>query len=244
MPKKLFCLSLLFAWMIPYGSSSSQAVSITLEPLAQNILIGSHADVAVRISGLGTPPGNSGTSPSLSTYDLDIGFNPGILAFSGATLGDPGLGNQLDLFNLGNNPASVTSGAGKVNIFELSPDLPADLVALQAKDFILAILSFDTISLGTSALGVVVNALGDEVGAPLSPSVFGAAVTVTPEPGTIVLLGTVMLVGLGYGWRRPVPPPRPGTASPPGEPRPLPPKSSWARRGHRLSDTLTVGTTG
>jgi hypothetical protein len=54
------------------------------------------------ISGLG-----DGTAPSLSTFDLDISFDPTILAFSTAVFGDPILGDQLDIWGLGGPSQSL-----------------------------------------------------------------------------------------------------------------------------------------
>jgi hypothetical protein len=202
-------LSLIFVigFALCFTSSRVQAISLSLEPAAQSVVLGNPVEVAVRIADLGT----SGTAPALSTFDLDISFDPGILTFTQATFGDPVLGDQLDVLGLG-SLALVTPGVGVVNLFELSFDLPEDLTALQASSFTLATLTFGTTALGTSALGLTVNALGDEWGEPLLADISGAMVTSiqdvsmdpVPEPGTLILLSTglIGLVGYGRRWQR------------------------------------------
>jgi hypothetical protein len=114
--------------------------------------------------------------------------------------GDPVLGDQLDLLGLG-SLASATPGSGLVNVFELSFDSVDDLNNLQAADFILARLLFDTASAGISALTLNINALGDAFGDALTANVQDGSVTVTsttivPEPSSILLLllGSLFLV--------------------------------------------------
>ena len=159
MMRKLCPIVLVLGLLVFLSTTAVQAASITLEPGAQSVVVGTPVDVAVRISGLPGP----GAAPSLSTFDLDISFDPGFVLFDSAVFGDPVLGDQLDLFGFGSITAA-TPGAGIVNLFELSFDLPGDLVALQEPSFILATLTFNTIAVGTSPVGVAINALGDELG--------------------------------------------------------------------------------
>lgn len=158
-----------------------QAASLALIPAVQSVEVGNAVEIEVVISGLGDV-----SAPSLSTFDLDVNFDPSILAFSSATFGDPILGDQLDLLGFG-SLTDVTAGAGTVNLFELSFDLPSDLDSLQPDSFTLATLNFNAIGVGSSPLAIsTVNALGDANGLPLLiEAVSGANVEVTPSTATV-----------------------------------------------------------
>src|SRR3989344_3347510 len=138
--KKLF-INALFGLIILLTSISAQAITIGFGPVSQTVPAGTPINVDLTISGLG-----DFTAPSLSTFDLDIFFDPGILNFSSAAYGDLILGDQLDPFGFGSITAT-TPGVGTINLFELSLDLPFDLEDFQAGDFTLARLTFDTIGI-------------------------------------------------------------------------------------------------
>lgn len=171
----------LFATALP-----SYALSISLTPTTQTVDVGQTLQFDLVVSGLG-----AGVASSLGTYDVDIGFDPGILGFTSAVFGDPILGNQLDLFGFGSLNA-ITAGVGTVNLFELSFDDPADLNSLQAENFTLATLSFTALTAGTSSLSINVNTIGDALGDPLTADVVDARATVNqtnpiPEPNGLAL---------------------------------------------------------
>lgn len=154
--------SLLGAALLLLSAQPSQAITLSFNPIAQNVASGSPVDVELVISGLG-----ASIAPSLSAFDVDVSFDPGILAFSSVTfgpfLGDPALGEAFTSFN-GSVP-------GLVNLNELSLlegdsvtcffCIPPYLDDLQSASFTLATLTFNTLSAGTSSLGLSINALVD-----------------------------------------------------------------------------------
>jgi len=177
------------------GLGLANQIQLSFIPGSQTVFAGSTMQVAVGISLL-----NIGGPPSLGAYDLSVLFDPSLFSYSSVAFGDPVLGDQLDLFGLGNIQSS-TPGTGSVNLFELSLDSASDIDALQAGDFTLFTLSFLALSPGTSPLSMSVNALSDAIGAPISFAAGdGSASAVndvsTPEPATSVLLGlgTALLV--------------------------------------------------
>ena len=107
---------------------------------------------------------------------------------------------------LARSVTAATPGAGSVTLFELSLDPAGDLNALQAGAFALATLAFDTLAVGTSLLGLTVNALGDADGNLLIADAVGTGtIAVTPQavpaPGALLLLGGA-LAALGLRGRR------------------------------------------
>jgi hypothetical protein len=191
--KRSMVLIIISLLLMLFSNSTSQAVTIGFDPITQDVTLGSPAVVDLFISGLG-----DGTAPSLSTFDLDVSFDPKILTFTNYVLG-PYLGNLS-----GGEAWDLSWGEttpGLVNIAELSLLFDWELDALQPSSFTLASLTFDTLALGTSPLGLTVNALGDAYGDPLSANIQSGSVNVVPEPSTLLLVGSG-LVGLGYLRKR------------------------------------------
>lgn len=188
--KRLWGCFLLGIVAVTGYSAPAVAVVISLDASFPSIEVGDTTTVSLSISDLA-----DGLAPSLSAFDVDILFDPDILAFSSVTFGDPVLGNQLDLFGLG-SISTETVFPGGVNLFELSLDLADDLDALQAPDFILATVSFLGVENGVSPLLLSTNTLSDADGVFLSADVESTSVTVNAvtvsEPSTLVLLA------LGY----------------------------------------------
>ena len=160
--------------------AATYAISLSLVPSSQNISLGNRVDVAVIISDLG-----DGAAPSLSTYDLDINFDPAIVGFNELIFGDPVLGNQLDLFGFGTDISIDNSVPGIVSISEVSFDIPSDLDDFQADGFTLATLNFNSLDVGTSPLILSIFDLGDALGDPLTADVENSSVTVSSQPTSI-----------------------------------------------------------
>jgi hypothetical protein len=165
--------------------SAANALTISFTPPPQSVVAGAMVDVGVEVSELG-----SGVAPSLSTFDLDISYNPGLLSFNSVSFGDSSLGDQLDVLGVGGVTSYDDSVSGLINLFELSLDTASDLDTLQADSFTLATLSFNAIGIGNSPLGVIINSLGDAEGNPLTATITPGSVSVIPLPPALPLLGT------------------------------------------------------
>lgn len=231
--RRIVCVVLVSVlWQL---SSVAQATTVGL---SNTIMFpGQFKESILRIGGLG----GSGISPHLGAFDLDIGFDPDIITLFSVTfqdgrfnssLGDPnfrtftipaplvpsqpGAGEALALATL--FPAS--SDSQTVNLLELS-FLPADdpLLDQQGSSFILAVLRFGGLRLGTSELNIKINelnpikGLSDEFGnsLPVSSYVNGSVSVIdVPEIDTssgnvaiCLLFGALAL--LGERRRRPKP---------------------------------------
>jgi hypothetical protein len=196
MKKYYFGLLLL---VLAVFTTEAEAITVSVDPATQTIGAGSSTQVALTISGLGI-----GAAPSLSTYDLNVAYDPSIITLTGVTFGDPVLGDQLDLFSLGSLTSSSDSPLGTINVFELSFDNPSDIDALQANAFTLATLSFNTLASGTSSLALTINVLGDANGDPLTASTISSSITVSavPVPAAVWLFGSGLLGLIGVARRK------------------------------------------
>lgn len=170
--------------------SAQASISVSVNPVLQNISQGNGFSVAIVISGLNT-------TEALGAYDLNVTYDATLLNFTSAVFGDPSFGDQLDLAHSGFNlPSAVSDNSGKVNLIEFTLDDPAILITQQAKNFTLATLFFDPIASGTSPLSLFVNELADANANSLSANISNGSVTISnvPIPASVWLFGTSLVL--------------------------------------------------
>jgi hypothetical protein len=166
-----------------YGISLSFVPAFSSNPSQE-------VNINIKIEGLGDK-----SSPSLSSYDFDVAFDPTILDFQSFTFGDPILGNQLNLSGFGDLTDYIDNGSF-VNISQTSFDLPEELNSLQAGDFTLGTLTFKPLQSGYSPLSFSNAEFLDENNPP-------QALDVTLQSGGIQVpegsnnLGLMILLGAG-----------------------------------------------
>lgn len=186
------CLFALLA-MMSLNAPVAQAVEIGLEPASIFAGTGDTIALDLVVSGLGDY-----APDSLGGFDISIGFDPAIFAFTSYTLG----GYLGDLSLLEALDIGFGDLGGAVNIAEVSLLSALELDALQPGAFTLATLNFNVIDLAAgevsqfSVLPDAVladangNALAAGTGAVARVEGVGAPV---PVPGTIPLLLAALL---------------------------------------------------
>ena len=157
-----FPSAILIATLAVGVSQRAQGISLAIQPLDQEVTLGSPVTLSVSISGLG-----AGISPSLGAFDFDLQYNPAILSLNGVTFGDPSSGDQLaptvpSITGFSNDPVN-----GLVNQFEVSLETPSDLDNSQLSSFILTTLSFNALATGSSNIEISNLVMGDSEGDPL-----------------------------------------------------------------------------
>jgi len=188
--KKLFNLLASLAILF---SCDAFAININLVADKSRLNIGDTLELQVRVNGL-----DDQAAPSLGVYDLNLGFDRALFSLNAVHWGDSLLGNQLDLAGFGSLQES-TPGANGLNVFELSVDSIAALDLLQAGDFTLFSVLFTAQAIGEGNFSLLINALGDASGNPLSANepnglavIVGAAEV--PEPSSVMLLLGVLAI--------------------------------------------------
>jgi hypothetical protein len=171
----------------------AEAVSIGVVPSHPSVATGDLLTVDVVVSGLG-----AGAAPTISSFDLDLSFEAPELAFVAIAFGS-GLGTAGQVLS------SSTLLPGPVVDFAAASLLSsATLDADQPASFVLATITFQAGAEGSVALTIPQALLADTTGSGGAPipvgELIGANVTVVPEPGALVLLGTGVAALTGR-WR-------------------------------------------
>ncbi len=202
MEKKMYYVFLkraALAFILLFAGFEAWAITISIAPNSQTVNQGDSVTTELVISDLAP-----GGSPSLAEFDLNLTFNPGVLSIDttdsngdfviDSVVLDPT--GQLDIFGLNTNIISADLiSSNTLNLYDLSFDLPADLDTNQLGSFVLASITFQADTIGTSPLDISINSLGDALGNPLTASIQNGSVTVTAVP--VVPALWLFLSGLG-----------------------------------------------
>ena len=182
----------------------ASAINVDVTTSQSSLNVGEILTADVKISGLG-----SGIAPSLSVFDIDLGFDNSLFALGAVTFG-----TQLDDLAVAGFPSiqDVIPSASAVNVYELSLDFSSDLDLLQPGSFLLFSVQFEAKSAGVGLFDLAIIELVDTSLIPglLSASTTSATVQVMaplnpiPVPAAVWLFGTALLGLVGFGRRKKV----------------------------------------
>jgi hypothetical protein len=163
--------------------------TISVAPTTGSVNVGGNLSVNVNVAGLTT-----GTAPALGAFQLDFLFDNTLLTFSNVTFG-----SQLSL----NGTPSLNgffSGVGSAaSVFESSFNTTSELETGQLDSFLLFTITFSGAASGVSPLSLTNLIMADANSTPnditntfsvSNSSVQVTDSTVSPEPGTIVLVAS------------------------------------------------------
>lgn len=196
---KIRMTAILVVMLLTVAGRAQAGIIFSMSPAFVNAETSDFVQMDLIVSGLGDD-----ATPSLGTFDLDIGYDTDHLAVDdwslGNALGDIDLFEAAD-FSLGDNMM------GTLSLAVLSLLDPADLVAGQGSSFSLATITFEVLSLlpgeFTDVTIDTVFAAGDEFGDPLDvdgtrAGRIGNGIDI-PSPSALSLMLPVLMLGV---WRR------------------------------------------
>lgn len=171
----------LFAAALLAGSPA-YALSLSLAPLAVTQAPGADFSLALSVQGFGETG-----SARLDAFTVKLSYDPTLLQFVGATFGT----------ELGVPPttalASAVAASGVVTLTENSLLPAATLVTTQPASFTLGTLTFQGLTPGAGVVSLFTDkftqlVLTDLSLAPFDPPLPTVTATITPEPGSSLLL--------------------------------------------------------
>src|SRR4051794_20949828 len=114
---KNLLLCLVAAMLCMFQAGTALAIDLRVIIAADTVAAGGTFEASLAVSNL-----VAGREPSLGTFDLDVDFDPAVVAFSSVTFG-----NQLDVRRQGSIRDFDGTVPGHLNIYEISLDTPGDL---------------------------------------------------------------------------------------------------------------------
>lgn len=176
---KIYNCLITIMFLLCFRAGDADAAIISFETDGSDVNVGDVFTVDLKISDLG--------ADILTTFDLNVIFDDGVLDFLSFTFGDPLNGNQLDIQGFGGGLfASATPSSGIVNLTDSSFDPDAVLLSSQLDEFIIGTFSFNAQALGTSVFGIQNVLLGGAFNGGFIPS----AVAFTTSAATVNVVAT------------------------------------------------------
>ena len=198
---KKILLIIICLFMASIGTATAQSSSVTLSLETSSLIVDpcTYFDVDLVVSGLGDYAPHS-----VGDFDIDILYDPTLMEFDSYVLGS--FLGDVDWFEADDWSLGDPSGTGAIDLAEVSYLWPMELNLMQPSEFILAELTFHCLGAGVSDISIDGSdpylTLGNELGNMFDVITLGEPLTIsqTPEPATMLLLGTGLL-GLA-GFRR------------------------------------------
>lgn len=171
-------------------ASHSWAFSLSFDPVSSIVDVGETTTVDLMASGL--------DQANIAAFDITVNFDPTKVALASYSLGD-------QLGEIGAGEASdwsfgIDNEQGMIHLIEFSWLWD---FAFQDNNFSLAKLTFEGIAEGVSDLVFGDVTISDEWGDAISPDLVAGEIAVaTPEPGSLLLLGSGLVLAIGFRNRR------------------------------------------